>query len=39
VLEFALKKYLPQGWSMFIYALTILFLLWRPHGLFGGKTA
>jgi branched-subunit amino acid ABC-type transport system permease component len=24
---------------MFIYALTILLLLWRPQGLFGGKAA
>jgi branched-chain amino acid transport system permease protein len=39
VLDFVLKKYLPQGGTMFIYALTILFLLWRPQGLFGGKTA
>ena len=38
VLDFVLKKYLPQGGTMFIYALTILLLLWRPHGLFGGKT-
>jgi branched-chain amino acid transport system permease protein len=39
VLDFVLKKYLPQGGTMFIYALTILLLLWRPHGLFGGKGA
>jgi branched-chain amino acid transport system permease protein len=39
VLDFVLKKYLPQGGTLFIYALTILFLLWRPQGLFGGKTA
>ena len=39
VLDFILKKYLPQGGTMFIYALTILLLLWRPQGLFGGKTA
>jgi branched-chain amino acid transport system permease protein len=39
VLDFVLKKYLPQGGTMFIYALTILFLLWRPQGLFGGKAA
>ncbi len=37
VLDFALKKYLPQGGTLFIYALTILLLLWRPQGLFGGK--
>jgi branched-chain amino acid transport system permease protein len=37
VLDFVLKKYVPQGGTLFIYALTILLLLWRPHGLFGGK--
>ena len=37
VLDFALKKYLPQGGTLFIYALTILLLLWRPQGLFGAK--
>ncbi len=37
VLDFALKKYLPQGGTMFIYALTILLLLWRPQGLFGAR--
>jgi branched-chain amino acid transport system permease protein len=39
VLDFVLKKYLPQGGTLFIYALTILLLLWRPQGLFGGKAA
>ena len=39
VLDFVLKKYLPQGGTMFIYALTILLLLWRPQGLAGSKTA
>jgi branched-chain amino acid transport system permease protein len=38
VLDFALKKYLPQGGTMFIYVLTILLLLWRPQGLFGKPT-
>jgi len=38
VLDFTLKKYLPQGGTAFIYALTILLLLWRPHSLFGAKT-
>ena len=38
VLDFTLKKYLPQGGTAFIYALTILLLLWRPQGLFGAKT-
>jgi branched-chain amino acid transport system permease protein len=35
VLDFALKKYLPQGGTVFIYGMTILLLLWRPQGLFG----
>jgi branched-chain amino acid transport system permease protein len=39
VLDFVLKKYLPQGGTLFIYALTILFLLWRPQGLFRSKAA
>jgi branched-chain amino acid transport system permease protein len=38
VLDFVLKKYVPQGGTVFIYALTILLLLWRPQGLFGAKT-
>jgi branched-chain amino acid transport system permease protein len=38
VLDFALKKYVPSGGTAFIYALTILLLLWRPQGLFGIKT-
>jgi branched-chain amino acid transport system permease protein len=37
VLDFVLKKYVPQGGTLFIYALAILLLLWRPQGLFGGK--
>ena len=37
VLDFALKKYLPQGGTLFIFAFTILLLLWRPEGLFGRK--
>ena len=39
VLDFALKKYVPQGGTAFIYALTVLLLLWRPHGLFGARSA
>jgi branched-chain amino acid transport system permease protein len=35
VLDFALKLYLPKGGTVFIYAMTILLLLWRPQGLFG----
>jgi branched-chain amino acid transport system permease protein len=38
VLDFVLKKYLPQGGTVFIYALTILLLLLRPQGLFGSKS-
>jgi branched-chain amino acid transport system permease protein len=37
LLDFVLKLYLPKGGTMFIYALTILILLWRPQGLFGRK--
>jgi branched-chain amino acid transport system permease protein len=35
VTDFTLKKYFPQGGTVFIYAMTILLLLWRPQGLFG----
>ncbi|HEY5963753.1 MAG TPA: branched-chain amino acid ABC transporter permease [Xanthobacteraceae bacterium] len=35
VIDFTLKKYFPQGGTVFIYAMTILLLLWRPQGLFG----
>jgi branched-chain amino acid transport system permease protein len=38
VLDFVLKKYVPQGGTAFIYAFTILLLLWRPQGLFGART-
>ena len=38
VLDFALKKYVPSGGTAFIYAFTILLLLWRPQGLFGAKS-
>jgi branched-chain amino acid transport system permease protein len=38
-LDFVLKLYLPKGGTIFIYALTILVLLWRPQGLFGRKSA
>ena len=37
VLDFALKLYLPKGGTIFIYALTVLLLLWRPQGLLGRK--
>jgi branched-chain amino acid transport system permease protein len=39
VMDFVLKKYVPQGGTAFIYALTILILLARPQGLFGRKDA
>jgi branched-chain amino acid transport system permease protein len=39
IFDFALKKYLPQGGTLFIFVLAILLLLWRPQGLFGGKSA
>jgi branched-chain amino acid transport system permease protein len=38
MLDFALKLYVPKGGTLFIYALTILLLLWRPQGLFGKPT-
>jgi len=37
ILDFVLKKYVPSGGTAFIYALTILLLLWRPQGLFGTR--
>jgi branched-chain amino acid transport system permease protein len=39
ILDFVLKLYLPKGGPMFIYALTILLLLWRPQGLVGRRDA
>jgi branched-chain amino acid transport system permease protein len=38
VLDFVLKFNFPQGGTMFIYALTLAFLLLRPQGLFGKRT-
>ena len=37
VLDFVLKIYFPKGGTIFIYALTLGLLLWRPQGLFGRK--
>ena len=37
VLDFVLKIYFPKGGTLFIYALTLILLLARPHGLFGKK--
>jgi branched-chain amino acid transport system permease protein len=39
VLDFALKIWFPKGGTMFIYALTLVLLLWRPQGLFGRRSA
>jgi len=39
VLDFVLKIYFPKGGTMFIYALTMILLLWRPQGFFGRKAA
>jgi len=38
VLDFALKIWFPKGGTMFIYALTLVLLLWRPQGLFGRRS-
>jgi len=37
VLDFVLKIHFPKGGTMFIYALTLGLLLWRPQGLFGKR--
>ena len=37
VLDFVLKLYLPKGGTIFIYALTILLLLWRPRDCSEGR--
>ena len=39
VLDFVLKIYFPKGGTLFIYALTLVLLLWRPQGLFGRRAA
>jgi len=39
VLDFVLKLYFPKGGTVFIYALALILLLWRPQGLFGRKHA
>jgi len=39
VLDFVLKIYFPKGGTIFIYALALLLLLWRPQGLFGKRGA
>src|SRR6202044_1821005 len=35
VADTAFKYLLPEFGAFFIYALTLVILLWRPHGLFG----
>ena len=37
VLDFVLKIEFPKGGTMFIYALALILLLWRPQGLFGKR--
>jgi len=37
VLDFVLKIEFPKGGTLFIYALTMILLLWRPRGLFGKR--
>ena len=37
VLDYVLKINYPKGGTIFIYALTLVLLLWRPQGLFGRK--
>ena len=39
VLDFVLKIHFPKGGTMFIYALTLAFLLARPQGIFGRRGA
>ena len=39
VLDFVLKVEFPKGGTMFIYALTLAFLLARPQGIFGKRGA
>jgi len=38
ILDFVLKIHFPKGGTMFIYALTLALLLWRPQGLFGRRS-
>jgi len=38
VLDFVLKLYFPKGGTMFIYAFSLVVLLWRPQGLFGTRS-
>jgi len=37
LLDFVLKIEFPKGGTLFIYALTLGLLLWRPQGLFGRR--
>jgi branched-chain amino acid transport system permease protein len=38
IADFVLKIQFPKGGTMFIYALTLVALLWRPQGLFARRT-
>jgi branched-chain amino acid transport system permease protein len=38
VLDFVLKLYFPKGGTIFIYAFTLVALLWRPQGLFARRS-
>ena len=35
IIDFAGKYFLPEGGGFFIYGVTFVVLLWRPHGLLG----
>jgi branched-chain amino acid transport system permease protein len=37
LLDFVLKIHFPKGGTIFIYVLTLVLLLLRPHGLFGRR--
>jgi branched-chain amino acid transport system permease protein len=37
LLDFVLKIHFPKGGTLFIYALTLVLLLWRPQGIFGKR--
>ncbi|HLX79465.1 MAG TPA: branched-chain amino acid ABC transporter permease [Burkholderiales bacterium] len=37
LLDFVLKIEFPKGGALFVYALTLGLLLWRPQGLFGRR--
>lgn len=39
LIDNAAKYFVPQGGAFFIYAVTLIILLWRPDGLFGKQEA